>query len=67
VRAAVFSLLSPRGTSGERVGERGFLCSPSYGFLIKHSFSPLNAGWDGAARPSLPKGRVLHGTNLVNR
>jgi len=30
--AAVFPL-SPRGTSGERVGERGFYCSASYGFL----------------------------------
>jgi D-glycero-alpha-D-manno-heptose-7-phosphate kinase len=30
--AAVFSL-SSRGTSGERAGERGFLCSVPYGFL----------------------------------
>jgi hypothetical protein len=22
--------------------------------VIEHSFNPLNAGWDGAARPSLP-------------
>jgi hypothetical protein len=29
---AVLSL-SSRGTSGERVGERGFLCSVAYGFL----------------------------------